>query len=142
MFYFRYRAADWVKRNGLPTHHLRIISPHVNPWDGQCWYCIFDTTLSRRYADYSWVLADILERGSEIVMHAENDIHAYDILQLCERLRFLSYSIPQRQDCESLQRFIQAGREADRWSPQVQVGLVLGLAALGVGLSISAASNK
>ena len=118
MFYFKYQPADWVKQYGLPQHHLRIVSWIVDA-NGESWYLIFDTTLNRKCADYRWIRATELEDGSELVQRAENDIHACDILQRCERLRCVKYSIPQKLDCESLQRFIQTGREEDRWSPQV-----------------------
>jgi len=118
MFYFKYQSADWVRQYGLPQHHLRIISLYVDV-NGQRWYWIFDTTLNRKYADYRWIGASELEAGSELVLPADNDMHAWYILQRCERLRCVKYSIPQKLDCESLQRFIQTGREDDRWSPQV-----------------------
>lgn len=128
MFYFKYQSTDWVKQYGLPQHHLRIISLRVDA-EGQRWYWIFDTTLTRKFADYRWIRATELEARSELVQRAESTVRAWDILQRCERLRCLKYSIPQKQDCESLQRFIQTGREADRWSSQVAwTGLVASVA--------------
>lgn len=115
---FKYSAADWVKQFGLPQHHLRIIFHHVDS-ASQRWYQIFDTTLRRGHADYDWTPADVLEANSELVMSAENSDHARAILQRCANLQGLSYSIPQRQDCESLQGYIQTAREQDRWSTQV-----------------------
>src|SRR5258706_236255 len=114
MFSFRYQPADWVRRYGIPQHHLRIVAC-VNS-QGQRWYQIFDTTLTRSHANYEWILADVLEANSELVKRADNPVHAWQILQRCQANCCLKYSIPQRQDCESLQRFLHTGREEDRWS--------------------------
>jgi hypothetical protein len=137
-FKFKYETADWVKQYGFPQHHLRIISRHVDV-DGKRWYWRFDTTLSRSHADYSWIAADELEANSELVMRAQHGIHAWEILQRCEKLCCLKYSIPQRQDCESLQRFIQFGNENDRFS--TQVWNVIG-ASLLVGVVVMASRNN
>lgn len=127
MYDFKYLNADWVKENGFPQHNLRIISRNVDE-HGQRWYTIFDTTLKREYADYDWRWADVLEANSELVKSAESVDHARAILQRCADLRYMRYSIPRRQDCESLQRYIQTAREEDRWCPQLwkAIGLVTG----------------
>ena len=130
MFYFKYQVADWVKQYGLPQHHLRIVLTHVDA-NFQRWYRIFDTTLGRTQADYGWILADVLESNSALVERAKSQAHALEILGRCQANCCLKYSIPRRQDCESLQRFIQTGREDDRWSPQVWTGIA---AAVIVGL--------
>jgi hypothetical protein len=131
---WKYNVADWVKEKGLIPHHLRIISRYVE--NGRRRYRTFDTTLNRGYADYDSVSAAALEANSEIVMSAENVGHAAAILYGCESLRWLPYSIPQRQDCESLQRYLQAFREADRWSPTVWTAI--GTALFGGGLLFAA----
>jgi hypothetical protein len=126
MYYFKYSAADWVKENGFPHHHLRIIARHVDN-HGQRWYTIFDTTLKRGHADYDWRWADVLEANSELVKSAENVDHARAILQRCAKLRYWAYSVLQRTDCESLQGYIQTAKEEDRWCPQLwkTIGVVL-----------------
>src|SRR5437667_39036 len=122
-YYFNYEIGDWVKKFGLPQHHLRITDRLVDEGDGQRWYKIFDTTLNRGHADYEWVLADQLEASSVLVAHAVNSVHVQQILWRCQNFCCLPYSIRQRQDCESVQRFIHTGRENDRWSPQVWTGI-------------------
>jgi hypothetical protein len=121
---FKYGRADWVKERGFPEHHLRIIRTHTNP-DGQRWYLIWDTTLQRGYADYDWREADQLETKSELVKSADSDAHASLILGWCQQLTRTPYSIPQRLDCESLQRYVQSAREED-WSPQVWKAIGVG----------------
>jgi hypothetical protein len=125
--HFKYQAGDWVRQNGIPQHHLRIVSCIPGVEDIH-YYEVFDTTLECGYADYSVRQADLLEANSELVERAENDQHVALILARCKLLRHIKYSVPQRLDCESLQRLIQTGKEEDRWSPQV-------VAALGVGLA-------
>jgi hypothetical protein len=131
--YFTYQIGDWVQKNGLPNHHLRI-TDIIGGAYGPRWYQVFDTTLSRGEANYEWVPADDLERNSTLVARAENAAHARAILWRCQATCGLKYSIPRQQDCESLQRFIHTGREQDRWSPQVGLGMaaamVLGLVLL------------
>jgi hypothetical protein len=122
MYFFKFQVADWVKKLGVPQHHLRITQVLVDD-NGQRWYEIFDTTLQRGRADYEWVLADQLEEFSVLVARAESIAHATEILERCKPLYGLQYAIPGRQDCESIQRFIHTGREADRWSPQVWTGI-------------------
>lgn len=120
-----YRKADWVVERGLLVdHHLRIIDTHISP-TAQRFYLIFDTTtFNRGYADYEWRLADELEKHSDLVRRADSEEHAQAILQLCANVRYLPYSIFQRQDCESLQRWIHTGgREEYRWSPQLWTGI-------------------
>ena len=133
MFYFRYFPADWVKQYGLPQHHLRVISAHVDA-NAQRWYWIFDTTLARGYADFCWMSADQLEAGSELVERAQNELHAWEIIKRCESLRYTPYSIPQRQDCESLQGFAQYGCEQQRQSRQVAWAGLIGTVAVAWGV--------
>ncbi len=119
---FKYAVADWVRDRGMPQHHLRIIDRKVET-DGFCifrWYYIFDTTLSRGYADYSWVRADALESNSDLVERTHDLVKIHDILTMCQRCQYVRYSILQRLDCESLQRYIQTFDESQRYSPQVR----------------------
>jgi hypothetical protein len=123
--FWKYQDGDWVAELGLPDHHLRIISRYVSVQGQRC-YLIFDTTRKRAWADYEARLADELEKNSHLVQHAASEEHARSILQLCANARFLPYSIPERQDCESLQRWIHTGgREEYRWSPQVWGGIAI-----------------
>jgi hypothetical protein len=123
MFYPKYQRADWVKQYGLPQHHLRIVDVQFCYATYRWKYQVFDTTLSRRFADFFWMDAAELELNSELVMNADNFQHANEIIARCGQLRGLWYSIPARTDCESIQGFIQAGQEKDRFSPQVQGAL-------------------
>ena len=122
MFGFKYAVADWVKEYGLPQHHLRIIDHRVVHDGFQLvrQYLIFDTTLRRGHADYEWVAADRLEANSELVEHTDDLVKMHEILTMCQRCRYVRYSILKRLDCESLQRYIQTLDEAQRYSQQVR----------------------
>jgi hypothetical protein len=114
-----------VVEPGFPDHHLRIIQQlHEN---GVRWYLIFDTSLTGRVSDYKWRLADDLESKSRLEKRPDpDDVEA--ILERTASCRYILYSLLARTDCESLQRWIHTGNEADRWSPQVLIGV--GLAAV------------
>jgi hypothetical protein len=115
---FKYRDGDWVKERGFPEHHLRIMYFFESD-DGRRLYMTYDTTLKRGYSDYELRDANQLEANSDLVQHADNDMHLQYILARCQASQHIKYSIPGRTDCESLQRFIQTGDEADRWCPQL-----------------------
>jgi len=129
----KYLSGDWVMQWGIAEHHLRIISTDVDAY-GIGRYRIFDTTWTRGYADYDWKLAKELEGNSVLVQHAANEEHLQSIFQLCAYTQYLKYSIRDRQDCESLQRWIHTGgREEYRWCPQIWVPV----AALGLALAFN-----
>jgi hypothetical protein len=117
---WQYAAGDWILSpswGGLIDHHMRITDRLVDA-NGHRWYQIFDTTLSRGVADYDWALADTLEKGSRLVQRPE-PFALSAILWRAAQCRGLKYSIPERLDCESLQRWIHTGLEQYRWCPQV-----------------------
>lgn len=115
-----HEVGDWIVSpswGGLIDHHMRVID-RLTDINGQRWYRIFDTTLARGHADYEWVAADALERNSRIVQRP----HPFFVLAILDRAakcKGLKYSVSDRQDCESLQRWIHTGQEQYRWCPQV-----------------------
>jgi hypothetical protein len=135
MYFFRFQVGDWVKEIGLPQHHLRVTALDLDMNTGLPIYQIFDTTLRRGHADYEWRWAHEFEANSMLVQRADSSRHVQQILERCQNFYCLKYSIPQRQDCESIQRFIHTGREEDRWSPQVWTGIA---AAVTVGIIVAA----
>ena len=51
---WKYEIAEWIRCAtwaGLIDHHMRIIMRFVDAAHER-WYLVFDTTLSRGYADY------------------------------------------------------------------------------------------
>jgi len=137
MHFFKFQVGDWVKENGLPQHHLRVTSVGFDMNAGLPIYQVFDTTLRRGHADYEWRWAHPFEANSILVQRANGPLHVQQILGRCQNFCCLKYSIPQRQDCESIQRFIHTGREADRWSPQVWTGI-----AAAITVAIMVAVNR
>ncbi len=115
---WRYAPWDWVMEPGLPNHHLRIVEQ--GSINFVRWYLVFDTRLGS-HGDYSWRLADALERKSLRIAGAAPD-QIPGIRQRTERCYLVGYSFLARTDCESIQRWIQTGNESDRWSPQVVAG--------------------
>ena len=136
--YFEYRNGDWVKELGVPEHHLRVINSFID--NGYRWYQTYDTTLERRYSEYQLRSADELEANSVLVQRAESPDHLIAILARCEATRHMSYSVPAKWDCHSLQRYIQTGREEDRWCPQVWTGIAF--FAVAVGLAATLANQR
>lgn len=120
--YFKYWEGDWVKESGIPEHHLRILYAFFDD-GGNRWYQTYDTTLEQRYSDYRFRWADELEAKSVLVERAENHDHLQAIFARCEATRLTPYSVPARWGCHSLQRYLQTGREEDRWCPQVWTGI-------------------
>ena len=131
---WKYEVGDWVVEPGLPDHHLRIVQQF---WDGSIlWYRIFDTSLREHHGDYRWRQAIELEARSYLKTRpAADQIPA--ILERTERCRLIEWSILGRTDCESIQGWIHTGEEKDRWSPQVWIGI-----GLGVFGAIAVASNQ
>jgi len=136
---WKYEVGDWVVEPGLPNHHLRVVRHFVNlgPLDFRPvrWYGIFDTNLLERGGgDYSWRLADELEHTSFLnARPAPGQVP--EILKRTEQCRHLPWSIMNRTDCESIQRWIHSGDENDRWSPQVLLGVGTAIAALVFALN-------
>ncbi len=127
---WRYQPWDWVMLFGFPNHHLRIVEQR---WNGSVrWYWIFDTRLGS-HGEYSWRRADELdpEHKSVLIARATPD-QIPGIRQRTEQCHLVGYSFLARTDCESIQRWIQTGKEGDRWSPQVVAGAGAGLLALGL----------
>src|SRR5262245_36779072 len=115
---WEFDPADWIMSAswlGLIDHHMRVVRRYVDE-NQERWYLIFDTTLKRGYGDYEWVEAAQLENYARLVQRPDPQfIDA--ILQRTAMCRGLKYSIPDRLDCESLQRWIHTGCEAFRWCP-------------------------
>jgi hypothetical protein len=133
--HFKYGDGAWVKERGFPEHHLRIIFAFFDD-EGERWYQVFDTTLKRGYADYEWRRADQLEANSDLVANAQDNQHLWFIGARCAAVQHVKYSLPARTDCESLQRFVQTGQEADRWCPQLWK-MLAGCAAVGVLVAVA-----
>jgi hypothetical protein len=126
-----FKDADWIKTSswlGAIEHHMRIVD-YRNFWKRE--YLVFHTTPTVGYAHYEWVSADELERNAIWVNGAVDAAHASLILQRAFNSWGLEYSVPKRQDCESLQRWIQTGDENYRWSPQFWSGVALVVFAVG-----------
>lgn len=141
VYLYEYRVGDWVKKKSVPNHHLLIVEAGPDMC-GHPSYQIFDTKVDRGHADFDCVLADELEANSELVLHADSPEHVRAILQRCQELCCRDYSILKRQDCESLQRYIHTGQEADRWSPQVVGAIVLTAVAVAVGVVVAKSKNN
>jgi hypothetical protein len=117
---WKYEIADWIMSPSwgfLIDHHMRITNRLVDV-NSQRWYQILDTTLTRGEADYEWVVADAIEKNSRLVQRPDPRV-VPAILQRTAQCKGLKYSIPERLDCESLQRWIHTGQEQYRWCPQV-----------------------
>jgi hypothetical protein len=117
---WKYLEGDWVMSPswaGLVDHHLRITGRLIDGnWER--WYQVFDTTLTRGYADYSWLRAGEFENESRLVNRPDWACVA-GTLQRTAYCQNVPYSIPNRTDCESLQRWIHTGLEQYRWNPQI-----------------------
>src|SRR2546422_5937602 len=92
---WKYLEGDWVLSPswaGLVDHHVRITDRHVDEnWER--WYKIFDTTLARGYADYSWVRAGDFEKESRLVNRPDwRCVGA--ILERAAQCQYVLYSIP------------------------------------------------
>ena len=132
-----FRIADWAQSIGvsylfLINHHLRITARWMDE-DGVRWYQIFDTTAKRGHADHQTVSAAEIEKHCRLVKRPP----AYaipGILARVPRCRYLPYSIYNRQDCESIQRWIETGEEKYRFSPQVWTAVALVAFSLGFGV--------
>jgi len=127
----RFKNADWVKCPtwfGAVEHHMRIVD--YRSYDERE-YLIFHTTPAVGYAHYEWISADKLERTAIWVNGAVDAAHAPLILQRTFNSWGLKYSVQNRQDCESLQRWIQTGDENYRWSPQFWSGVAVVVFAIG-----------
>jgi len=118
---WRYHPWDWVMLFGFPHHHLRIVEQR---WINSArWYLMFDTRLGS-HGDYRLRRADELdpEHKSVLIARATPD-QIPCIRYRTESCHLLGYSFLARTDCESIQRWIQTGNPADRWSPQVVAGV-------------------
>jgi hypothetical protein len=108
---------------GFPNHHLRTVEQR---WiNSTRWYLIFDTRLGS-HGDYRLRPAHELESKSVRIAGASPD-QIPGIRQRTEFCRCIGYSFLARTDCESIQRWIQTGNPADRWSPQVVAGAGAGV---------------
>lgn len=132
-----FRIADWAQSTGvsylfLINHHLRITARWMDEY-GVRWYQIFDTTAKRGHADYEWVLATEIEKYCRLVKRPP--AHAIPgILARTAQCRYVPYSIYNRQDCESIQRWIDTGEEKYRFSPQVWTAVALLAFSVGYGI--------
>lgn len=122
-----FQAGDWVVEKGIPDHHLRIIEQFTDAL-GIRFYIVFETSLRDKFSGLRYRNAEQLESKAAWKMGAGNDLDA--ILERARRACGIPYSILARTDCESLQRWIQSGKEEDRWS--TQLWLALGLGGLGL----------
>jgi hypothetical protein len=131
---WKYESGDWVVEPGLPDHHLRIVQQFLDAQNVR-WYGIFDTSLRENYGDYRWRQANELEPKSRLKARPEPD-QVPAILERTAFCRGIEWSMLARTDCESIQGWIHSGNENDRWSPQVWMGIglgVLGVIALASG---------
>jgi len=122
---WKYESGDWVEEPGLPDHHLRIVQQVLDA-NNVRWYSIFDTSFGDGYAEYRWRPANELESKSRLKARPEPD----EVPAVLERTAFcrgIGWSLLARTDCESIQGWIQSGSENDRWSPQVWMGIGLGV---------------
>jgi hypothetical protein len=132
-----FEIADWAESTGvsylfLINHHLRITARWRDA-DGVRWYQIFDTTAKRGHGDYESVLATEIESHCRRVRRPP--AHAISgILARTAQCRYVPYSIKDRQDCESIQRWIETGLEKYRFSPQVWTFAALVVASFGYGV--------
>jgi hypothetical protein len=120
-----FEVGDWITSSswmGLIDHHMRVTQRLVDS-NSVRWYQVFDTTVTRGYADYEWVLADKLESESRLVIRPYPE-YIPAILHRAAHCQHLVYSVPARMDCESVQRWIQTGLEQFRWSGQVWTGIL------------------
>jgi len=132
MFYVQpvvwsFRAGDWVVEKGVPNHHLRIIEQFTDAL-GIRFYVVFETSQRDKFSGFRYRNAEQLESTATWKMGAGNELDA--IVERARRACGIPYSILARTDCESLQRWIQSGKEEDRWSTQLWFALGLG----GLGL--------
>jgi hypothetical protein len=131
---WKFLIGDWIMSPawaGLIDHHMRVTNRLVDVND-QSWYQIFDTTLERGHADYEWVPAADLEKTSRIVQRPDQ-LSVPVILGRSPQCRGLKYSVPERLDCESLQRWIHTGKEEYRWCPQVWTLILTVAGSLAIG---------
>ena len=92
---------------GFPDHHLRIIGQRYGD-NGIRWSLIFDTSARKRLSDHKWRCADELETQVKI----GEETHPDDIPAIFERTGsccYVLYSLLERTDCESIQRWIHTG---------------------------------
>jgi hypothetical protein len=123
----KFGAGDWLVKKGIPDHHLRVIEPHTDHL-GNRFYLVFETSLRDKLSGFRYRNAEQLESTATWKMGAGNDLDG--ILDRARRACGIEYSILAHTDCESLQRWIQTGKEEDRWSTQVWWALGFG----GLGL--------
>jgi hypothetical protein len=116
----------------LINHHLRITARWTDE-NGKRWYQIFDTTAKRGHGDYEIISAAELEKHCRL-FRRPSEAAIPGIVARVPFCRYVPYSIKNRQDCESIQRWIETGEEKYRFSPQVWTFAALLAFSIGYGV--------